>query len=270
MNSLDFLKKYAGDLQSAAKRKIESAAAEDGFDFGDIQVSDTTSDIGFGTTPAGKTILDENGSWAGFIPRIEKRSDGWYVEDRRGYGPNKGKMHKVSESMAEHTARRAAMGQLRYLMPHPNPEKFVKTITAGGLTGTMTPSVVTGGGTIRNPQFKFSDEVNARNYNEWAKAYQKSTGTWQDPDKGLYGTGVSGNERWQWTGDNIDSAPNVAVSPRTATAMGVPINRDLVAAYIARNRGQPTAMDYKRADRQIEGAMRSLNKKQTLQRRARY
>lgn len=196
-------------------------------------------DIGFGLTPGGNTIVDSNGSYSGFIPKIENRDGQWYVEDNRGYGPFKGKMHKVSPEMAKMQQRKAAMGMTRYLMPHPNPEQFAQTTTAGGITGTMTPSYVTGGGTIWNPQFSFTGALTPKSYNEWATAFQ----TQRDPN--FDPMSKAGSE-------TVTSNYDISKNPAIALRMGMPINRMAVAEDIARRRGTGIDEDVlRRADWRI-------------------
>jgi hypothetical protein len=181
-------------------------------------------DIGFGKTAEGKTILDPYGSYAGFMPKIEQRDGKFYVQDNRGYGSFKGKMHEVSEAMARNTARIASMGMKRYLMPHPNPEQFGQTTTAGGVTGSMMPEYVTGGGTINNPQFTFSGKLTPSSYNEWATAFQTQRNPNFDP------LSKAGSE-------TVTSNYDISANPALALRMGMPINRQAVAEEIARRRG---------------------------------
>lgn len=198
-----------------------------------------SGDIGFGLTPEGNTIVDSNGSWAGFTPKIEKRDGKFYVQDNRGYGPFKGKMHEVSPAMAKMQARKAAMGMTRYLMPNPNPERFAQTTTAGGVTGSMMPSYVTGGGTIWNPQFSFSGALTPSSYNEWATAFQTQRNPNFDP------MSKAGSQ-------TVTSNYEISSRPELALRMGMPINRMAVAEDIARRRG--TDIDesaLKRADWRI-------------------
>lgn len=235
-SSGDFLNQYlqgfTGSQTPAASAPAETASAPQAE--AGTQQNLAPGDIGFGLTPEGKTILDSNGSYGGFMPKIEKRDGKYYVEDNRGYGPFKGKMHEVSESMAANRARIASMGMMRYLMPHPNPEQFGATIEAGGITGSMTPSYVTGGGTVWNPQFKFSGALTPSNYNQWAMAYQTSRNPNFDP------LSKAGSE-------TVTSNYDISANPALALRKGMPINIQATAEEIARRRG--TAVDQSAIDR---------------------
>jgi hypothetical protein len=162
----------------------------------------------------------------GFTPSIQKQSGKFYVEDNRAYGPFKGRMHEVPEAMAQMQARKAAMGMTRYLTPNANPEQFSKTIEADGVTGTMTPSYVLGGGTVVNPQFKYSGPLNLENYNQFATALQTS----RDPNFDPTSRAASPT-----TTSNYD----ISANPGLAMRMGMPISAEATAAEIARRRGTP-------------------------------
>lgn len=192
-------------------------------------------DIGFGVTGEGKTILDPYGSYAGFMPKIEKRDGKFYVQDNRGYGPFAGKMHEVPEAMAKMQARKASMGMTRFLMPNPNPEQFAQTTTAGGITGTMMPSYVTGGGRIHNPQFSFSGALTPKSYNEWATAFQ----TQRDPN--FDPMSKAGSEI-------VSSNYEISAQPHYALRLGMPINRDAFADKIKARTGMSDEDAQFRAD----------------------
>jgi len=188
------------------------------------QTSSQGGSTGFGLTPEGKPIVDSYGSFAGFMPKIEKRDGKFYVEDNRGYGSFKGKTHEVPESMAKMQARKASMGMTRFLMPNPNPEQFAQTTAAGGITGSMMPEYVTGGGTIHNPQFSFSGALTPKSYNELATAFQTQQNPNFDP------MSKDGSEI-------VTSNYDISANPGLALRMGMPINRMAVAEDIARRRG---------------------------------
>lgn len=175
-------------------------------------------DIGFGTTAGGNTILDPHGSYAGFMPKIEKRGNEYFVEDNRGYGPFKGKMHKVSESMAKMQARKASMGMTRYLMPNMS---LASKKDYGGLTIEQIPM----GPSSTQPKVTISRPMNIGEYNTLAaQAYQEKYGK---PFEGYETTGG-------WDGGN----PVVDASrPQVAIRSGMPIDVQGFAASIQARTG---------------------------------
>lgn len=192
-------------------------------------------DIGFGVTGEGKTILDPYGSYAGFMPKIEKRDGDYYVEDNRGYGPFKGKMHKVSEAMAKNTARIASMGMKRYLMPNPD---LAKTYTSGGLTVNTVPM----GPSSYISQASINVPTNLADYNKAAsEIYQQRTGQpfgGYTPDTNL-SAGV---------------APTLdATRPQSAFKAGMPIDLQGFASSIQARTGMDSEKALQRAKNIVGG-----------------
>lgn len=192
-------------------------------------------DIGLGTTAEGKTILDPYGSYAGFMPKIEQRDGQFYVEDNRGYGPFKGKMHKVSPAMAKMQARKASMGMTRYLMPNPD---LAKTYTSGSVTVNTIPM----GPSSYQSQLSINAPTSLADYNKAAsEIYQQRTGQpfgGYTPDTNL-SAGIA---------PTLDSS-----RPFSAFKAGMPIDLQGYASFIQARTGMDPAKALQRAKNQIGG-----------------